>query len=114
MNKIEKISYSLLIASAVTIFKFAHKKIGGLLSGGVYSDSHSWHEMRSFIPEFIIIFIVFLSGSLIFFFLIKKPIDAICPNCKNCFKVNELKTATCPDCKVKAEKLEGFYQRHPE
>ncbi len=111
MNKIEKVSYSFLIASGVTLLKIAHRKIGGLLSGGNYSESHTWRELRDFIPEFSILFIMFLTGSLVYFFFVKKTVNAICPNCEKITKTSNIDKTLCVKCNKKVAPLEGYYKR---
>jgi hypothetical protein len=46
------------VAFFVTAIRVAHKKIGGLLSGGNYSDSHSWVEILKMTPSFIFYFLL--------------------------------------------------------
>ncbi len=38
----------------------------------------------------------------------------ICPNCKKPFNEKDIKNKLCPECKIVLEKLDGFYERHPE
>ena len=54
----DRFVYSLMAAATFTIVMILHKKIGGLLSGGLYSDSHSWSELTAMIPSFLLFFAV--------------------------------------------------------
>ncbi len=38
----------------------------------------------------------------------------ICPRCMGSFRLSDKKEHHCPTCKISLEKLEGFYERHPE
>lgn len=38
----------------------------------------------------------------------------ICTNCRKIFKIREISQNQCPSCKSDLEKLDGFYERHPE
>ncbi len=38
----------------------------------------------------------------------------ICPKCETTFNRREIIDQNCPQCNVKLEDLEGFYDRHPE
>ena len=57
-HKKARFVYSLMAAAIFTIVMILHKKIGGLLSGGLSSDSHSWSEMTAMIPSFLLFFAV--------------------------------------------------------
>ena len=41
----QKYYFAFFVASLWTVIDILHKKIGGLLSGAVYSDPHTWPEI---------------------------------------------------------------------
>jgi len=45
-------------------------------------------------------------------FLVKQ--GYICPNCEETVERTGTKEISCPKCGTKMEKLNGFYERHPE
>jgi len=114
MDKQSKITFSLLIATGGTVTKVIHNKVGGFYRPEDYSEKHTWGEILSLTPSYILLFLLLLLGSLAYFFILNKQTDAICPKCGECFVTSNLKAATCQKCGSKAEKLEGFYERHPE
>lgn len=63
----EKLLFSGILAGIVTGIHVLHKKFGGLLSAGRYSDSHSWQDIIEMIPQFVGIFFVFFVGAFIYF-----------------------------------------------
>lgn len=68
-----RITYSLLAALAFTIMKILHTKIGGLISGGRYSESHTWSELASMIPSFFSFFgISFLLAYFVLYYVWRK------------------------------------------
>ncbi|MCP3931943.1 MAG: hypothetical protein GY705_22950 [Bacteroidetes bacterium] len=66
--KNKRLEFSLFVAFFGTLARVLFKKIGGQLSGGIYSDSHSWSEIVDMIPEFILFFfILFIFAYVIFY-----------------------------------------------
>jgi hypothetical protein len=112
MNNKKKLFFSFLIAAGWTLFFLAHRKIGGLLSGGIYSDPHTWEEMKAFIPGSILLFFTIMAGAFIYFFIINREVDVICPKCEKNYR--SVKIEKCSICGERMEPLEGFYRRHPE
>ena len=100
MKRSIKVLYSLLISSCVTLIDILHKKIGGFLSGGSYSSSHTWGEIYKMAPEFVGIFVVFFCMSLVYFFLIRREVLFICPRCKSKFSTTNPSEAYCIDCDI--------------
>ena len=52
----EHIILSSIFSFVVTFVFILHKKIGGLLSGGVYSEPHSWGELLQKAPSFLLVY----------------------------------------------------------
>jgi len=67
VNK-KRINFSFASATIGTLFFVIFKKIGGHLSGGIYSDSHSWIELFDNVHEFVICFIVVYVFSYVLFY----------------------------------------------
>ena len=104
-------------------------RIGWLLFGlmfiliGFLTYAHKgWHFTR-FGPTHHTAGYIFLIGGLIIslFALLKKnfpreqPDDCmICVSCLKPIYRNELEDEKCPFCNGEAEKIKGFYDRHPE
>ena len=101
MKSSTKILYSSLIASGITIADILHKKIGGLLSGGNYSESHTWNEIVKMKTEFIFLFIVIFALSSSYFFIIRRETLFICPSCGDKFTTANPSEAYCLDCDKK-------------
>lgn len=112
MNAKEKIGISLFFASLVTIFDVLHRKIGGHASGGRFSLPHTWIELKESVPEFIGFFCFTFIAVAIYQFA-GKGVEAICPKCEESFTTSNIQNAICPKCGAGAEKLKGFYERHP-
>ena len=74
--KKDRFIYSLIAAAIFTIVKILHKKIGGLLSGGLYSDSHSWSELTAMIPSFLLFFAVLFVLAYFVCFVLRMEIAA--------------------------------------
>ncbi len=53
----EHIILSSIFSFVVTFAFILHKKIGGLLSGGVYSEPHSWEELIQKAPSFFLVYL---------------------------------------------------------
>jgi hypothetical protein len=114
MNKKQKITYSIIAASIITAGEVIYRKIGGHAAGGIYSDPHTWGELAKRIPSFIAFFAIIFLVLLTYELLGKNKTNAICPKCRECFATPDIKSAICPKCFSKAEKLEGFYEKHPD
>jgi len=71
----EKAGWSIITASAITLIDVVHRKVGGLLSGGRYSPSHSWNEMIGLIPDFTSLLLITFIRALIYFSLLKSEAD---------------------------------------
>ena len=105
---------ALSAASLITALFMGWRKMGGTLSGGMYSDSHSWAEMRQFLPEFLFTFSIVFLGVYIWE-SIKPKIDYfICPRCDKPFSAQAKTGPRCPDCGESAEPIKGYYERHPD
>ena len=61
--------FSFLVAFGISVFNVLHKKFGGLLAGGVYSDSHSWQEIYYMLPSFLLFFCVVFIFAYFFLYL---------------------------------------------
>jgi hypothetical protein len=103
-----------MMATVGTSFSVLHKKIGGHASGGRYSEPHTWSELIPDIPFFISYFLVILFGTLAYQALSANKETAICPSCGHVFETDNIEFAYCPKCGVKAEIIDGFYNRHPD
>jgi len=57
-NTKKRLMFSFLVALSISLFNVLHKKFGGLLAGGVYSDPHSWQEIYYMLPSFLLFFCV--------------------------------------------------------
>ena len=65
------------------------------------------------------IFVIVIGIIFIYISLRKKSEDfedkfLICPKCERVFNIMDFADHHCPNCQVKLEDLEGFYERHPE
>jgi anaerobic ribonucleoside-triphosphate reductase len=112
MSTKEKIGLSIFVASFGTIIDVLYQKIGGHASGGRFSHPHTWPELKENVPEFICLFFVIFAGMAIYQFAGKKT-DVICPKCEESFETSDIKNSLCPKCGTQAERLKGFYERHP-
>ena len=59
--KNKRVEFALIVALLGTGGRVLFKKIGGNLSGGIHSDSHTWAEIAGMIPEFFLFFIILFS-----------------------------------------------------
>lgn len=98
MKSSTKILNSLLIASGITIADILHRKTGGLLSGGNYSEPHTWNEIIKMKNEFIILFIAIFVLSSLYFFIMRREVLFICPSCGDKFNTANPSEAYCLDC----------------
>ncbi|MFH2047155.1 MAG: hypothetical protein ABIK92_18660 [Pseudomonadota bacterium] len=105
---------SLFIASFVTIIHIGWRKFGGLISGGRYSDSHSWNELINYIPEFLFFFGITFIGIFIWESRKKNKTYFKCPECGNVIASHENNRRICQVCGASYEYLEGYFNRHPE
>jgi len=53
----EHIILSSIFSFVCTALFALHKKIGGLLSGGVYSEAHTWGELIKKAPSFLLVYL---------------------------------------------------------
>ncbi len=53
----EDLILSSIFSFVVTFVFILHKKVGGVLSGGVYSGSHSWRELIQKAPSFLLVYL---------------------------------------------------------
>jgi hypothetical protein len=64
--------FSFLVAFVLSVFNILHKKMGGLIGGGLYSKSHSWQEIFNMLPSFLLFFcIVFIFAYFFLYFRYK-------------------------------------------
>jgi hypothetical protein len=64
--------FALIVALGASIIKILHKKIGGLLAGGIYSDPHSWQEIFNMEPSFFLFFcVVFIVAYMVLYHIYK-------------------------------------------
>jgi len=105
-NPIKAIGFSILAVS----IEILHKKIGGLASGGRYSESHSFDELQDYTSEFIFTFIVvFLAVYLYDSFSIKKHL--ICPKCEEPFtSYKKSKDSKCVECDIEGVEIKKYYK----
>ncbi len=106
-----KILSSFALASVVTGTIILHKKFGGHLSGGRYSTPHSWAEIIEMAPYFISLFIFYLAGAVIYFFIFRREKYAICPACEECISTTNIEKSKCPKCGGEVVILEGYYSK---
>ena len=93
-----------------------------LISLGISFKKHGWHHLYDFpIPQSTAILVIIVGFLVILFALfqktkLNKPENQflICPQCLTPFDQKAVPSEQCPICKVNLEKLEGFYERHPE
>ncbi len=79
-------------------------------------DTISWNELFSERLDNILILsaITFVFGYLLSNSLKGDAKYLICYKCQTPYDKSKLCSDQCPSCKHQLEKLEGFYQRHPE
>jgi len=63
----ENFFFSGIWAGIITGIDVLHKKFGGFLSAGSYSDPNSWAEMTEMLPRFAFLFFVIFMGAYIYF-----------------------------------------------
>ena len=114
MSRKNRILLSLFAASFVTLLHIGWRKFGGLVSGGRYSDPHSWTELYSYLPEFVFLFVVVFVGIFVLESMKKKEVYLKCPKCGNVIATCENIENVCQECGSTLERLDGFYERHPE
>jgi len=105
MSVINKFLASLSIALVGTIFDIAHHKIGGLAAGGIYYDSHSWDEIMAMSSSFVWTFFIIFAGSLIWFFIIRRPVKFKCPSCGYEIETTKSDDAFCDVCNLSMKKV---------
>lgn len=99
---------SLILYGSLTIMKRGYYSS----KFGFYFDFGPYHYVLGIIITIVGIFFVYTS-------LTKKAKEfeakfLICPKCKAPFNQKEVPDGRCPECEVKLEDLDGFYERHPE
>ena len=100
MSVINKLLASFSIALTGTIFDIAHHKIGGLIAGGIYYNSHSWDEIMAMSSSFVGTFFIIFAGSLIWFFIIRRPVKFKCLKCGYEIETTKLDDAYCNNCNL--------------
>ena len=66
-NTKENLIFSGIFSGIITAIHVFHIKFGGLLSGGLYTEAHSWKEIIEMVPQFVGIFFIFFVGAYIYF-----------------------------------------------
>ena len=106
--------------------KIAYLLIGGWIAViGIFLTSGRGFYNRTIKVDFgannILVGLIFIiiGIGIVIYSLHKKPKDfedtvLICPKCEATFNRRDIIDQNCPQCNVKLEDLEGFYDRHPE
>ena len=110
----ERIAFAVLLAFVGLFIGVIAEKYG--ISRSKVPNTITWNKFFSERLDDVFYYIAtcsligFLFPSIIF----SNQKFLICPKCQNTYYKDDVKDKICTTCNVSLEKLEGFYERHPE
>ncbi len=94
----------------ITAAQIFHKKVGGLASGNIYYESHTWAELQENIPFFVVGYLISFVLILGYQLICQKK-EMICSECEKPFiSYKRVKESYCPSCNGKGILIKGYFE----